>query len=309
VAYAFDAAALLRLLAWILALAIGLATYVKRPDAAGRAFAFWTVVWAGGIQLVLTLQGAATDAGTQLVLYRAAYYATFCSTAFAAILLYAPARAPRATWAAFALLVAPALAALAFAGDHGAFLVEGVQQGNYIPANSPAMTLFYHVVLWTGFSLAMLALAWRAPALPDAQARAATWLMAGLALFAADRFARTWTWWLRDPATLPAGLEGQVYAFFIMGAFGVGISAMLLRARALPGADVRIAALVGLVLGGASFLTYGVAALGGGSTAGVVVSALLGPAYTWLLARGVLATPTDAVALAQGARAAVLAEA
>jgi hypothetical protein len=86
---------------------------------------------------------------------------------------------------------------------------------------------------------------------------------------------------------------------------------MALRARGLrgEGGNVALASLLGLAVGATTIVTYGVPQLGGGLTAGVVLSALLGPLYTALLAQGVLAAPATSWVAAREGRAAVLAEA
>lgn len=275
----------LRAVAWALLVALGLLVWARRPDAAGRAFAFWAFVWGGGIQLVLAAQEMATDLATQQVLYRAAYYAVLASSpAFLALLLYVPRRAPRATLLLAAALAAAVLGGLAFALDHGAFLAE-TYEGGYAPANVGAMAFLFPAAVWSGFLAGMLWLGWRAPAMPPAARDAATWIMAGLALFAADRAARTAALGLRDPATLGAPPEGFVYAGF-MAAFGLAAAWMAWRTRGLAdGANVGFAALVGGAVGATAMVTYGWA--GGATTFPVLMSALLAPAYGALVALGV----------------------
>lgn len=299
----------LRLLAWLALLGLGVWTLARRPDAAGRAFAFWALVWAGGIQALLTLQSMATDAATQQLLYRADYYAILlASPSFLALLLYAPRRVARANLG-LALLLAPALLlALWFATDKARFITETVQGGAYAAPNAGFMQVLYHVVLWSGFSVGMLWLGWKAPSLEPRARASATWLMAGLALFAADRLARTVTWWLRDPTTLPGGVEGAIYTVYTIPVYAVGIAWMVLRDQRVPGgANVGLAALLGLAVGATSLGTFGMAGLGTGI--GVLLSALLAPLYGALLAQGVLEAPSDAVVPAKRDRAAVLSEA
>ncbi|HEV8359606.1 MAG TPA: hypothetical protein VGR28_04025 [Candidatus Thermoplasmatota archaeon] len=300
----------LRAIAWAAALLVGLWVLARRPDAAGRAFAFWALVWAGGVQLLLSLQALATDAATQQVLYRAANYAIlFSSSAFLAVLLYAPRPQPRRRVALAALIALPALAALAFAWDHGAFLAETLD-GGYSATNAGAYALAFHPVLWTGFLVGMLWLGWRAPALEGSARASATWLMAGLALFAADRFTRTATWWVREPSTIGPPPDGPIYALYMV-AFGVAVAWMALRARRIPdGANVGLAALVGGAVGATGIITYGLTdPQFAGTTAGVLLSALLAPLYTLLLAGGALdAAGSDAVVHARRQRAAVLSE-
>lgn len=295
-AFDLQAAPFLRALAWAALVALGLWVWAKRPDAAGRAFAYWAFVWGGGVQLTLAVQAMATDAPTQQLLYRVAYYAILASTpAFIALLLFAPRRAARATPVVGVLLGLTVLAALAFALDHGAFLAEAVTDGAYTPTNAGPMAFGFPVLVWSGFLAGMLWLAWRAPSWPARERTAATWLMAGLALFAADRCVRTFAMAVRDPATLGAPPEGWVYGLF-MAAFGVAALLMVLRTRALPdGANVGLAALLGGALGATAMVTYGI---GGGTTIPVVVSAMLGPLYGALMAEGVRCAPEAAPASA-----------
>jgi hypothetical protein len=303
-----QAAGALRLMAWGLLLALGAWGLAKRPDAAGRAFAFFAVVWAGGIQVVLVLQAAATDAATQQFLYRLAYYAILASTsAILAVVLYAPERLARANVLLAAVLALPVVLALSFASDHQAFLVERFDGGAYDQQNTAAMQVGFPVLVWSGFLLSMLWLGWRAPALPGPSRGSAGWLIAGLGLFAADRSARTATAWVRDPASLGPGLEGQVYGLFML-AFGAAALWMVLRARGLPG-PVRLAALGGAAVGATSIATFGQPALGGGLAFGVLLSALLAPAYGYLLWRGVAAAPSESLAYGRQGRTAVMVEA
>lgn len=297
----------LRLLAWLALLGIGLWTWARRPDAAGRAFAFWAVVWAWGVQGVLSLQAMATDAATQQWLYRVAYYSIlFSSSAFLVVLVHAPRRVARARAWLTALLTPPLVAALAFAWAHGAFITESLGVGAYSAANTAPLQVGFPAAVWTGFLAAMLWLGWRAPSLEPRARGSATWMMAGLALFAADRFARTAALWVRDPATLGEAPEGWVYGLFMLG-FGVAVLWMVLRARPIPeGANVTLAALAGAAVGFTAIATFGVA---GGTTVPVLLSALLGPLYGALLAIGVLEAPADSVAYARRGRAAVLTEA
>ena len=303
--FEFQAVPALRAAAWILLLALALRVLLRRPDAAGRAFAFWAFVWAGGIQLVLSLQVMATDAPTQQVLFRAAYYAILVGTpAFLLLLLYVPRRQSFATPAAAGLLALAALLCITFAGSHGAFLAEAVVDGTYASANAGAMQFLFPVVVWGGFLAGMAWLAWRVPHLEGAARRSATWVMAGLALFAADRFARTAALWVRDPSTLGAPPEGQVYGLFML-AFGVAVVAMALRTRALPdGANVGLAALLGGAVGATAIATFD-----GATTVPVLLSALLAPLYGALIAQGVREAPAEAEVPARAGRAAVLTEA
>lgn len=309
-AFQLDPVSALRTVAWGALLLVGLWVFARRPDAAGRAFALWAVVWAGGIQLVLSLQSMATDAATQALLYRAGYYAILLSSSsFLALLAYAPRRAPRANLLAALALAPGLLAAALFALDHRAFITETVQGGAYAAPNAGAMAWLYHVFIWSGFLVGMLWLGWRAPALPPRARHAASWLMAGLAVFAGDRFARTATWWVRDPRTMPGPPEGWVYGFFML-AFGVGVLWMVLRARALRGgANVGLAALLGLAVGATSIATLSVGPGGPVTTIGVVLSALLAPLYGLLMAQGVLDAPGEATVRARKERSAVLSEA
>jgi histidine kinase-like protein len=294
VAFAFQLIPALRLAAWAALLAIGLWVWVRRPDAAGRAFAFWALVWAGGVQMVLSLLSLATDAATQQVLNRASNYAILLSSsAFVAILLYAPRPQPRLRWLLAPLLAIPIVGMVLLATNHGAFLTETVDVAGYSASNATLYGYAFHPILWTGFLGAMLWLGWRAPRWEGAARMSAVWLMGGLALFTADRFARTAAWYVRDPTTIGPGPDGPIYGLYML-AFGAAVAFMAWRARRVPnGAKVALAALAGAAIGATSIATFSPTDL----SAGVLLSALVAPAYGVLLAKGVLAAPASADAV------------
>lgn len=261
---------------------------------------------------MLSLQALAADAPTQQVLSRLAYYAILLSSsAFACALLFVPRQLRHARAAAIVLLALGALSCLVFAANHGAFVAESVQDGSFVSANIGAMQALYPVVIWTGFLGGLLWLGWRAPGLATEDLPAARWLMAGLGLFAADRFARTAALWVRDPATLGSGLEGAAYGWFML-AFGVGVGWMLLRSRTLAGArTIAMASGIGAAVGATALVSTSLVSLGiqGAMMLPVLFSALLGPCYVALIAKGALAAPCGATLVhARGERDAVLAD-
>jgi len=307
----FDTIATIRALAWALAVGIALWTVARRPDAAGRAFALWAIVWAGGVQLVLSLDGMASSAATAQLLYRVAYYPTlFTSAAFLALLCVVPTHVARSAALRASVLGFGLLVLAAFALDHGAFVTETVTDGAYAGNNAGLGSIVYHPLIWTGYVVGLLWLGWQAPAWPERLQRSASWLMAGLGLFAADRFARTLTEFLVAPATLPGGFEGAAY-FASMMAFGPGVAWMVLRFRRQPLARrVTRACLAGAAIGATGIVTFLTPPLFGVdlSAAPVLFSALLGPAYVYLASRGALEATTEDLVPARGARAAVLSE-
>lgn len=305
--FALEPQAALRAAAWVALLGVGLWVVAQRRDAAGRAFALWAAVWGGGVQLLLSVQAMATDAATQQLLYRSAYYAILFSTpAFLGVLVWAPSPGAQAPRLRALVLLAGVVAELAFALDHGAFLAERVEGARYVPTNAGAMQAGFPAAVWTGFLAGLVGLGLRAPRLDPAAQRSAAWLMAGLALFAADRFLRTAMLWVRDPATLGEPPEGWVFGLFML-ALGAATLWMVARALPLPGARVvRLAALAGAAAGSTALFTFGLA---GPAGIPVLVSALLGPAYGALLAKGVLLAPRPILAVAQRDRLALLSEA
>jgi hypothetical protein len=297
----------LRVAAWALALAIGLWVVTKRLDAPGRAFGFWVLVWAGGIQMVLGLQALATDIATQQLLGRLAYYGIlFSSSAFACLVICMVTKSSTARDLALAVIlgIGTGLGA-AFALNHRAFVFETAASGAYASLNVGVMPILYPAVIWSGFLAGMLWLGWNARRAPPS---GTAWLMAGLALFAADRFARTAALWLRDPATLGPGLEGATYGWFML-AFGIAVAWMIVRAQGTPAwKPVAASSAAGAIVGATAFATFGTAGAAGASAVPVLLSALLGPAYVALAARGVLARDVVAVR-ARDAREAILADA